>query len=307
MSDVPFAILWELFWPAITAALLAAALCGLLGFFVVARRVAFVSAALGQLSGLSVAFGFFLGSFFGLDPHKETPLFLDPVVLALVISALVAAALAYVSRVERTTPESTVAFVYLGAAALALIVLASPRIVQEAHEVGDLLFGNTVAVRPEHLVELAVVAAVVGISVLVLFKDLVFISFDREMARTLGLPVTGLELWLHLCIGVSVAVATRAIGALPVFGFLVLPTGAALLISVSTRKVVVLSMVGAIVAALAGFYISYRSGIPDASLPEGEQALWSLPTGPTMVVCAALYWPAAAIWRLVANGRAGVR
>ena len=301
MNGVTLSLFWTLFWPAILASVTAAALSGLLGFFVVTRRVAFVSAALGQLSGLAVAFGFILGSYVGVDPHRPTPLYLDPVMLALVISALVAAALAYVSRVQRTTPESTVAFVYLGAAALALIVLANPRIVQEAHEVGDLLFGNTVAVRLEHLKELLVVAGIVAISVVVLFKDLVFVSFDREMARTLGMPVTALDLWLHLCIGLSVAVATRAIGALPVFGFLVLPTGAALLISESTRKVVALSMIGAVLAALVGFYISFKSGMPDPSLPEEQQVLWSLPTGPTMVVCAAAYWPVAAAWRFVAQ------
>lgn len=301
MNGMTLADVWSLFWPAITASVVAALLSGLLGFFIVTRRVAFVSAALGQLSGLAVAGGFLLGSFFGVDPHEHTPLWLDPVVIAVIVSGAVAAAMAYIARVQRTTPESTVAFVYLGAAALALIALANPRIVQEAHEVGDLLFGNTVAVRPEHLVELCVVAGVVGVSVLVLFKDLLFVSFDREMAQTLGLPVARLDMWLHLCIGVSVAVATRAIGALPVFGFLVLPTGAALLISESVRKVVVLSMIGAVLAALVGFYWSFRSGLP----AEGAEnaALWALPTGPTMVACAALYWPVAAAIRFVSSRR----
>lgn len=306
MSPVSLADLWELFWPAILASVLAALLSGLLGFFVVVRRIAFMSAALGQLSGLAVASGFLLGSYFGVDPHGETPLYLDPVVLALVVSGAVAATLAYVPRVQRTTPESTVAFVYLAAAALALVVLASPRIVQEAHEVGDLLFGNTVAVRSEHLVELAVVAAIVGGSVALLFKDLVFISFDREMARTLGLPVFWLDLWLHLCIGVSVAAATRAIGALPVFGFLVLPAGAALLISESVWRIVALSMFGAVLAAAVGFYLSFVSGMPDPSLPPAQsQSLWGLPTGPTMVACAAAYWPLAAAIRAIAARNGG--
>jgi zinc transport system permease protein len=252
-----------------------------------------------------VATGFLLGSFFGVDPHESTPLYLDPVVLALVVSGAVAALLAYVPRVQRTTPESTVATVYLGASAFALIVLANPRIVQEAHEVGDLLFGNTVAVRSEHLVELAVVAGVVALSVVLLFKDLVFVSFDREMARTLGLPVFGLDLWLNLSIGVSVAVATRAIGALPVFGFLVLPAGAALLISESVWKIVALSILGAVVAAGAGFYISFVSGMADQTLAsEQAPAIWALPTGPTMVACAAAYWPLAAAVRAISR-RAG--
>ena len=301
MSGISLADFWALFWPALSASLVAAALSGLLGFFVVVRRVAFMSAALGQLSGLAVASGFLLGSFFGMDPHGRTPLYLDPVVLALVVAGVVAALLSYVPKVQRTTPESTVATVYLGASALALIVLANPRIVQEAHEVGDLLFGNTVAVRTEHLLELVVVAGVVALSVVLLFKDLVFVSFDREMARTLGLPVFWLDLWLHLSIGLSVAVATRAIGALPVFGFLVLPAGAALLISDSVWKIVALSILGAIVAAAAGFYISFVSGMPDAAAADQASALWSLPTGPTMVACAAAYWPLASVVRALSR------
>ena len=275
---------WTLFAPSITAALVAAALCGVLGFFVVLRRVAFVSAALGQISGLGVACGFLLGTVFGLDPHEHTPLYLDPVVIAILLSAGTSVVLAYVSRVQRTSPESTVAFVYLAASALAIIVLASPKIVQEAHEVGDLLFGSTVAVRREHLVELGVVAVVVLATQLLLFKDFLFISFDPEMARTLGLPVTALDMVLNLSIGVSVTVATRALGALPVFGFLVLPAGAALLASQSLRGVLAFSVAGAMFAAGFGFYLS---------------AVLEMPTGPMMVVVAAAYWPLAAAYRLL--------
>jgi len=283
-ESINFIDFWALFGNSIVAALLAAVLCGYLGFFVVLRRLAFVSAALGQLAGLGVAFGFFLGSYFGLDPHAPTPIYLDPVVLALVMAGIVSAALGYVSRIERTTPESVVAFAYLASTATAIILLASPRIVQEAHEVGDLLFGNAVAIRREHFVELAAVTLAVLASHAFLFKDLLFVSFDREMAQAVGLPVAKLDLLLHVSVGISVAVATRAIGALPVFGFLVLPAGAALLASDSVRGVLALSIGGAILAAGAGFYLSF---------------VQSWPTGPLMVACAAVYWPLAALYRIV--------
>ncbi|MFL5321165.1 MAG: metal ABC transporter permease, partial [Myxococcaceae bacterium] len=63
---------FELFGPSIIAAVLAGLLCGLLGVFVVLRRVAFVSAALGQISGLGIAIGFLIGGAFGVDPHQAT-------------------------------------------------------------------------------------------------------------------------------------------------------------------------------------------------------------------------------------------
>lgn len=274
---------WDLFAPSILASLVAAALCGYLGFFVVLRRVAFVSAALGQISGLGVSLGFLVGAYAGIDPHDHTPLYLDPVLWAMVLTAGAATLLSYLPRVQGTSSESAVAFVYLASAALVLIVLSLPQIVQEAHEVENLLFGNTVAVRREHLSELIGVAAIVLATHLFFFKDLVFVSFDREMARTVGLPVGRLDLWLHLSIGAAVAAATRATGALPVFGFLVLPAGAALLVAGSTRAVLALSVAGAVLAAAGGFWLSYIEN-------------W--PTGPVMVMCAAAYWPIAAGIRL---------
>lgn len=273
---------WNLFGPSILASLVAAALCGYLGFFVVLRRVAFVSAALGQISGLGVSLGFLVGAYAGIDPHDRTPLYLDPVVWAMVLTAVAAILLASVSRVQQTSSESAVAFVYLSSAALVLLVLSMPQIVQEAHEVENLLFGNAVAVRREHLAELIAVAVIVLCTHLVLYKDLLFVSFDREMARTLGLPVARLELWLHVSIGAAVATATRATGALPVFGFLVLPAGAALLAAGSTRAVLALSIGGAVLAAAAGFWLSYVEN-------------W--PTGPMMVIAAAAYWPLGAAVR----------
>lgn len=287
-APVSFGELVNLFGAAIAAAFAAAALCGYLGFFVVLRRVSFVSAALGQISGLGVALGFLVGAVAGVDPHESTPVYLDPVMWALVLTGAASALLAYVPRLRNVAPESVVALVYLSATALVLIVLANPLIVQETHEIGDLLFGNAVAVRKEHLVELVAVAAVLLLSHVVLFKDLLLVSYDAEMAQALGLPVGKLGLFLNLSIGVAVAVATRAVGALPVFGFLVLPAGAALVAMESVAGVLAFSMAGALIAAGAGFYLSF---------------LESWPTGPMMVICSAAFWPVAAVVRLIRRRR----
>ena len=117
-----------------------------------------------------------------------------------------------------------------------MLVLASPSIVQEAHEVGELLFGSAVAVREPNLVALAVAAVVVAVTHGALFKDLVFVSFDGETARSIGHPVARLDAALNLSIAVTVAMATRALGTLPVFAFLVLPAGAALKQMMADRK-----------------------------------------------------------------------
>jgi zinc transport system permease protein len=283
MNDIGFFEAYFLWRNAMAAAVVAAAVCGYLGIFIVLRRMAFVSAALSQVSGLGVALSFFVGSFLGVDPHGEhVPWYISPMFLALVLSCVAAALFAVRGRRRRTNPETLVALAYLAASASVVLVLSSPRIVQEAHEVGELLFGSAVAVREQNLVALAVAALLVAVVHAVLFKDFVYVSFDRETAATVGYPVGRLDVALNLTVAVAVAMATRALGTLPVFAFLVLPAGAALLVARRLRAAAVLAVGIAIVSAVLGYYLSF---------------VYQLPTGPTMAALCALAWIPAGLLR----------
>ena len=265
------------------ASLVGAGLLGYLGFFVVLRRIAFVSAALSQVSGLGVATAFLIGSLFGVSPHGDTPILFSPSTWALLFACAGAALFTLPTRSKRVTPESVVALAWLVSSALVIVVLSSPRIAQEAHEIGDLLFGNAVVVKREHLVQLIVVAGLVFALHGFLFKDFVFASFDPEAARSQGLPVRGLDLALHMGLAVAVAVSTRALGAMPVFAFLVLPAGAALMFSEKLNVVLVLGVGFALVSAALGYYLSWE---------------FSLPTGPVMVALSAAPWGVAGLKKL---------
>lgn len=266
------------------AALVGAGLLGYLGFFVVLRRIAFMSAALSQVSGLGVAMAFWVGSYFGVSPHDVTPFWFSPALFALAFACAGAAIFTLPAQSRRVAPESVVALAYLVCSALVIVVLSSPRIAQEAHEIGDLLFGNAVVVRREHLVELCVAAVAVLALHAVFFKDFLFSSYDPETARAVGYPVRALDLALHMSLAVCVAISTRALGALPVFAFLVLPAGAALLFSERLKVVLALSVLFALVSAGVGYWLSW---------------IWSLPTGPVMVALSASFWGVAGLKRLV--------
>jgi zinc transport system permease protein len=89
-----------------------------------------------------------------------------------------------------------------------------------------------------------------------------------------GVGVFRYELLLNLTTAVVISVATRAVGALPVFAFTVIPAAAALMITERMRLTIALSIVFAVVAAAVGYYVSWV-----------EQ----LPTGATMVVVASIF------------------
>jgi zinc transport system permease protein len=270
------------------ASVIGAALLGYLGFFVLLRRIAFMSAALSQVSGLGVAVSFLVGSYFGMEPHGPTPWWLSPSAGAFLFAGLGAVLMALPARSKRVTPESVVALCYLAASAFVVVVLANPRIAQEAHEVGDLLFGNAVVVKREDLVELTIAAGITFVIHALFFKEFLFASFDGEAARVFGVPVNRMDLLLHLSLALCIAVATRALGALPVFAFLVLPAGAALLFSERLRPVLALSVGIAVFCAAFGYYLSWTL---------------SLPTGSVMVALAVGFWAVAGITRFVRQGR----
>ncbi|HMJ14136.1 MAG TPA: metal ABC transporter permease, partial [Polyangiaceae bacterium] len=215
-----FASGWDLglYQDPILCGVLAGLVLGVLGVFVVLRRAVFVTAAVSQSAGLGVALAFLLQLRFDVALH--------PVVGAFVLALLATMLLAGRYERFRLPKETLLGFTYIGASASAILV--SDRITQEAHDISAILFGTAVLVRPVDLSLVTAVGAVVLIVLGVFYKGLVFAGFDPEGARVQGLPVRFLDLLFWVLVAAEVSVATRAIGALPVFAFAVLPAMAAL-------------------------------------------------------------------------------
>jgi zinc transport system permease protein len=273
MTDVGFFASYTLWRDPMLVALLAGSLCAFVGVFIVLKRVVFVSAALSQLSGVGVALFFWLAAVVGLDAHHP-PWFANPIWFALAFALGGSAFFSLNLGHRRLAGESVIGLAYLCASSVLLVILNSPRIAQEAHEVNDLLYGNAVAVPPAQIIIMAVTAAVVFTLHAIFAKELMFVAFDPDMARTLGFRTRGWNLLLFLTIGTAISVATRAIGALPVFGFMIIPPAAALLLATRMRAVFALSVGIALASAAFGYYVSFAL---------------SLPTGASMVLVAALF------------------
>src|SRR5205814_273978 len=205
--------------------------------FVVLKRMVFVSAALSEISGVGVAFAFWLGAVLGIDPHAHgrVPLLLEPTWFSLLFACMAAALFSLRPGHRKLAAETIVGLGYIVASALVLAILNSPRIAQEAHAVGDILFGNAVTVPRTQIYALAAAGAVAVIAHGLFFKELLFVSYDPETATVQGVGVLRYEVLLNFIIAVVISVATRAVGALPVFAFTVVPAAAALMVTENIR------------------------------------------------------------------------
>ena len=257
-----FASGWDLglYQDPILCGVLVGLVLGVLGVFVVLRRAVFVTAAVSQSAGLGVALAFLLQVRFDVELHPVLGAF----ALALGATALLA------GRFERfrLPKETLLGFTYIGASAAAILV--GDRITQEAHDVSAILFGTAVLVRPVDLTLVAVVGALVLLALSFAYRGLVFAGFDAEGARVQGVPVRILDFMLWVLVAAEVSVATRAIGALPVFAFAVLPAMAALSVVERLRSVLI---VAAALGALAGglgylfaFFLEFPVGASQACL-----------------------------------------
>lgn len=279
MTWAAFSDFWagrELWAEPLFAGVLAAAVLGYLGVFIVLKRMVFVSAALSQASGVGVAFAFWVGAVVGIDPHShgQIPALLDPSIFSLAFALGAAVLFSLHPGHRKLASETAVGLVYIVCSALVLAILNSPRIAQEAHAVGDLLFGNAVVVPRAQIVALAAAAAAALLVHLLFFKELLFASYDPETAAVQGVGLLRWEVLGNVAIAIVISAATRAVGALPVFAFTVVPAAAALLLTERLNRTVALAVSFGACAAVAGYYASW---------------VYQLPTGACMVCVAALF------------------
>lgn len=282
---------YSLWGGAVVAGMAAGAVCGFIGVYVILHRIVFVSAAMSEVSGLGVMIAFWLAQSQAVEASHHTEDVL-PLTFAAIFTGIFSAVMAGTAsarlRDRSKSAESFIGAVYLLSAAGLLLV--GNRVTQGAHDVANVLFGNAVVVDQPHLWLLLGVCVPVFAVHAWLRKDILFVSFDPEMALTLGYPVARLRIFLLVSLGVVISIGTRTIGALPVFGFSVLPPMAALALVQNSGS---------------SFWLSAGMGAASAFLGYLASFLFSFPTGACMTAVAGGFVVVAHAARWARGKRAG--
>jgi len=226
---------------ALIAGVLVGVLCGILGFFVVLKRLSFIGVGISHSAFGGIAIGILIG--------------VEPLAAAAVFSTLVAWAIAWLSRRGRLHEDTAIGILFSSAMALGVALIS----LSTAYQV-DLfgyLFGNILAVSPQDLGRLAALAVLVLVAVALTFKELLFLAFDEEVARASGLPVTGLYLLLLSCLALAVVAAIRVVGIVLVEALLVIPAAIGYQVARGYRGMLAVSVCTAASSAILGLFVSY--------------------------------------------------
>lgn len=257
---------WELFRDPVLTGVIAGALLGALGVYVVLRRMVFMSAALSQSAGLGVTLAFYAQIFWGVPAALASP----------TLGALLATAAATLLLLSDTGTSSRrdglLGLTYLIGAAGTLAV--STRIVQQAHDVESILFGTAVAVVREDFHLVLGAGVIIGALQVWWARGFIESSFDPDGARVRGLPVRLLEATLLASLAVAISLGTRVLGALPVFAFSILPAMAAVRLSVNVPRALVIAAVLGGASGFLGYLVAFLHQLPVGASQAGVGALF---------------------------------
>lgn len=245
---------------ALIGSVLVGLICPLVGVYFVLRRMIFLGVALPQLSAAGIAFAFLVYRVLvGQHQHLQ----MSERVLALLGSFCFALGgllvLAAFAR-HRETVEARIGITYaVATAATILFVAADPY--GEAHMI-DLLKGDILTAPAGNLLLLTTVFGGVALVLFGFRKELLLVSFDRDLAVVFGMRAALWDTLLYFLIGVTISFGVLTAGPIVTFGFLVVPPLTARLV---TRQMLTFSLVAAglgAATAFAGFYCAYRFDLP---------------------------------------------
>lgn len=238
---MPSIFSYQFFQNALGASLLTAVICGLVGAYIVVRRIVFVSGGITHASFGGIGLGLYLG--------------INPILSAAGAAVLAAFSIGKLSRSEGIREDSAIASVWaLGMALGVLFMTLTPGY---ATSLPSYLFGNILLVTSGDLIALGALAFVLVLLFVLGYRRILYIAFDADFARVRGLRV---ELWervLLLLVAVSLVLTIRSVGIMLLLSLLTLPQTTVGLFTSDFRQIIFGSIILSALANVGGLLLSY--------------------------------------------------
>lgn len=240
---------YEFMQRGLLASLMVGVLCAIVGCYVVLRGMAFLGDALAHAILPGVAIAYLLKG--------------DLLTGALVAAILVALGIGFFSREGTLKEDTAIGILFAGALALGVALIST--IKTYAVDLTHILFGNVLSVSVNDLYLIAVLSVIVLTTIVLLYKELLVISFDPVLAATLRLPTELLRNVLLILLALTIVVSLQTVGVALVAAMLVTPGATAYLLA---RRLPTMMLIAAFIGAfssMAGLYASFYINVASGS------------------------------------------
>jgi manganese/iron transport system permease protein len=232
---------YEFMRRAFVAALVVGTLCSTIGTYVVLRKLSFIGDGLAHASfaGIVVAYLRGLDYYFG----------------AAVVTVLTALGIGYVTQRARISLDTAIGVLFTGTFAFGVFLMS--RLPNYSVDLQGFLFGNILAVSRADLWLIVGLAAFVSICITLLYRPLLYTSFDPVVAQASGIRAEFIEYALLVLLALTIIISLESVGIVLVAALLVTPAAAAYQLTRSfTRMMLISAFIGA-ACAVGGLYVSY--------------------------------------------------
>ena len=231
---------YEFMQKAFLVGILLAVIIPLIGVIVVLKRLSMIGDALSHTSLAGVALGLVWG--------------INPIVGAVLVCVIAAFSIEAIRRRLPRYAEISISIIMSVGIGLASVLSG---LVEDGAAFNSFLFGSIVAITDTEVALVVIVTVIVVVTFFLLYKELMFITFDEQGAVLAGIPVKKINFVITLLTAITVSVAARSVGALIVSSLMVIPVACAMQLANSYKKTVIFSVLFALLFTIVGLFLSY--------------------------------------------------
>ena len=240
---------YTFFQHALLGSLLASIVCGIIGTYIVTRRLVFISGGITHASFGGIGIGLYTG--------------ISPLLSAAIFAVLSAFGVEWLSKRKDMREDSAIAVFWAFGMAIGIIFsFLAPGF---APDLSAYLFGNILTITPTDLWMLAGLSVLLGAFFICFLNPIVYIAFDREYARSRQIPVTLFEYILMMFIALTIVACLRMVGIVLVISLLTLPQMTANIFTQSFKSIIGLSIVFGYMGCLGGLFLSFQLQVPSGA------------------------------------------
>lgn len=240
---------YAFFRNALFGSLFASIACGIIGTYVVSRRLVFISGGITHASFGGLGIGFYFS--------------LPPILSAMAFSVLSAFGIQWLSRRQGVREDSAIAvFWSLGMALGIVLTFLSPGYTPNLSEY---LFGNILTITQADIAALVVLSLMLLLFFALFYHAIVSVSFDTEFAQTRRVPTQFIEYTMMLFIAVTIVLSIRLVGIVLLMSLITVPQMTANLFTVNYSKIIFLSILFSFAGCVAGLFLSYYLNVPSGA------------------------------------------
>ena len=232
---------------ALTACVLSGIACGIVGTYVVCRRMVFLAGGITHASFGGLGIAFWMGA--------------NPIGGALVFAVLSALGIEWAGSRGRIREDSAIGIIWsVGMAVGALFMSLRP-----GYTSGDLsayLFGSIITVTREDVIALAALTLLILVGAALWLRPVMYVAFDREFARSRGIHTRVISYLMATLVAVTIVLSIRIMGIVLLISLLTMPVVIVNTFTRSYRRIAAAAPVVAVAGNVAGLAASYHFEVP---------------------------------------------